>query len=162
MLKRFVEVLPRSFDPSSVSGLSNKARAAVNESFDAMSTWRQEAADSGEKVIKKMAVAAAALGWPEQIVDAARVQMQNIVEMQVKAMDQMMDAWEDQLKQPKQMTASHSTMSELNTLPNFGSAASWPGANETLQFWTQFAGQWQKSCADAIAFWTNASKPHQR
>jgi hypothetical protein len=32
-------------------------------------------------------------------------------------MDQMMDAWEEQLKQPKQMTASHSTVSELNTLP---------------------------------------------
>jgi hypothetical protein len=44
-----------------------------------------------------MAAAAAALGWPEQTVDAARVRMQSIVEVQIQTMDQMMDAWEAQL-----------------------------------------------------------------
>ena len=84
-------VASRSFNPTSVPGLSNKAREAVNAAFDAMSTWRNETAHTSEKnskqVIDKMAAAAAALGWPEQIVDMARTQMQSITEMQTKTID---------------------------------------------------------------------------
>ena len=36
--------------------------------------------------------------------------MQVIAEMQVKTMDHMMDAWEEQLKLPNPMTASPSAM----------------------------------------------------
>src|SRR5262247_1002445 len=92
------EVMPRSFNLTSIPGLSNKAREAVNAAIDAMSTWRIEAAENSEEnskeVIDKMAAAAAALGWPEQIVDMARTQMQSITEMQTKTIDHMMDAWE--------------------------------------------------------------------
>jgi hypothetical protein len=149
MPSKFIEVTPRSFNPMSVPGLSNKAREALNAAFDAMSTWRNEVADSSEKnsmqVIEKMAAAAAALGWPEQIVDAARAQMKSIAEMQVNTMDHMMDAWEEQLKLPNPMTASPSAMlSKLKTLPGIGSGAGWPGANvfpmtatNPLEFWTQ-------------------------
>jgi hypothetical protein len=172
MESKFVEVTPRSFNPMAVPGLSNKARDAVNAAFDAMSTWRNEVADSSDKnskqVIEKMAAAAAALGWPEQIVDAARAQMRGIAEMQIKTMDQMMDAWEEQLKLPNPMTASPSAMlAKLKAFPGGGSAANWPGANafpmtamNPLQFWTQFAEQWQKSWAEAMTFWTKAGKPH--
>jgi len=45
-----------------------------------------------------MAAAAQVLGWPEQIVDASRAQMQSITKMQIQTMDQMMDAWEEQIK----------------------------------------------------------------
>ena len=48
----------------------------------------------------KMAAAALALGWPEQIVDAARSQLQSIADMQIKTMDQLMDAWEQQIELP--------------------------------------------------------------
>jgi hypothetical protein len=41
-----------------------------------------------------MAAAARALGWPEQIVDVTRAQLQSITKMQIQLMDQMMDAWE--------------------------------------------------------------------
>src|SRR5215467_1712784 len=103
MPSRSVETT-RDFDPMSIPGLSYKAREAVNAAFDAMSNWRIEIADSSEKnvkrVIEKMAAAAAELGWPEQIVDAARTQMQSISAMQIKTMDHMMDAWEEQLKLP--------------------------------------------------------------
>jgi hypothetical protein len=94
MQSKFVEVTPRSFNPMSVPGLSNEAREAVNAALKAMST------------IEKTAAAAAMLGWPEQIVDAVRAQMQTITEMQIKTMDHMMDAWEEQLKSPNLMTAS--------------------------------------------------------
>ena len=91
MQSKFAGVTPRSFNPTSVPGLSNEARDAVDAALKAMSTWRNETADTGEKnskqVIEKMAAAATALGWPEQIVDAARAQMQTITEMQIKTME---------------------------------------------------------------------------
>jgi hypothetical protein len=29
-----------------------------------------------------------------------------------------------------------------------------------MEFWTQFAQQWQKSWSDAMAFWAKAGKSH--
>ena len=163
MPDKLVEVTPRSFNPMSIPGLSTRARDAVNAAFDAMSSWRNETADSSEKhskqVIEKMAAAAAALGWPEQIVDAARMQMQSITEMQIKTIDHMMDAWEEQLKLPNPMTASPSAMlSKLQSLPTFGATGSWPG--DPMQLWMQFAQQWQKSWTDAMSYWEKAGKLH--
>ena len=133
-----------------------------------MSTWRNEVAETSEKnskkVIDKMAVAAAALGWPEQIVEAARVQMQSIAEIQIKTMDYMMDAWEEQLKSSDPTTVTPSAMlSKLQSLPNFGATTSWPGTNafqtaaNPFGVWMQFAEQWQKAYADAMTFWTKAA-----
>jgi hypothetical protein len=45
----------------------------------------------GEQVIEKMAAAAQALGWPEQIVDVTRAQLQSIAKMQIQTMDYIMD-----------------------------------------------------------------------
>ena len=172
MQSKFVEVTPRSFNPVSVPGLSNDAREAVNAALKAMSTWRNETDNTSEKnskqVIDKMAAAAAALGWPEQVVDAARAQMQTITEMQIKTMDHMMDAWEEQLKLPNPMTASPSAMlSKLKSLPDFGRAGSWPSSDafqkaaiNPLQFWMQFGEQCQKSWGDTLAFWAKVGKPN--
>jgi hypothetical protein len=172
MPNQSAELTPRSFNPMSIPGLSNKAREAVNAAFDAMSTWRNEAADTSEKnskqVIEKLAAAAAALGWPEQIVDAARTQIESVTELQIKTMDRMMDAWEEQLKLPNPMTASPSAMlSRLKSLPSFGAAGAWPGADalqrvamNPMEFWMQCAQQWQKSWTSTMTFWANAGKPH--
>src|SRR5262245_33200939 len=113
-------------------GLADEARKAVNAAFDAMSTWRIEAAKSSEKnseqVIEKLAAAARALGWLEQIVDTTRTQMQSVTKMQIQTMDHMMDAWEEQIKSP--MTSSPSAMlSKLKSLPGVSPAGSWPSAN---------------------------------
>jgi hypothetical protein len=160
----------RNFNPMSAPGLSDEARKAVNAAFDAMSTWRIETANNNEKnseqVIEKLAAAARAPGWPEQIVDATRTQMQSITKMQIQMMDQMMDAWEEQIKSP--MTGSPSAMlSKLKSLPSVSPAGSWPNAGalqmaaaNPLQFWMQFAEQWQKACTDAMAFWARAGKPY--
>ena len=63
-------------------GFQTKRAMPVNAAFDAMSTWRTETVDNSEKnleeVIEKMAAAARALGWPEQIVDATRSQIQSV------------------------------------------------------------------------------------
>jgi hypothetical protein len=127
MQNMFAEVTPRNFNPMAAAGLSDDARKAVNAAFDAMSAWRIETAKNSEKnieqVIEKMAAAARALGWPEEIVEATRAQMQSITKMQIQVMDHVMDAWEEQLKAPSSVTPS--AMSEpLSPLPRnarFGS-----------------------------------------
>ena len=144
----------RNFNPMSVPGISEEARNAVNAAFDAMSAWRTETAHSSEKnsekVIDKMAAAARALGWPEQIIDATRTQLQSITKLQIQTMDRMMDAWEEQLKSP--MGASPSGMlSKLQSMPSMTAIGTWPNgqamqpaATNPLQVWMQMAQQWQK------------------
>ena len=165
MPNKFEKMTARNFNRMSAPGLSDEARNAVNAAFDAMSTWRTETANNSEKsieqVIEKMAAAARALGWPEQIVDATRAQMQSVTKMQIQTMDHMMDAWEEQIKSPN---PSSTVLSKLKSLPSFGSAGSWPNTGDVqmaamnpLQFYMQFAEQWQKACADAMAFWAKAA-----
>ena len=158
----FLEVKPRGFNPISAAGLTNEARDGVNAVLKAMSAWRNEIADTNEKngkrVIEKMAAAAATLGWPEQVVDAARTQLQGIAELQTKTIDHMMDAWEEQVKLPNPMAASPSAMlSKLKSLPGFAAAGSWPNAEtfqkaamNPFQLWMQFAEQWQKAWTDTL------------
>ena len=166
MQNKFTEMNPRNFNPMSVPGLSSEARKAVTAVFDAMSNWRTETITNNEKgieqVMEKMTGAARALGWPEQIVDATRVQMQSISKIQIQTMDHMMDAWEEQIKSPNMPSAM---ISKLKSLPSFGAAGSWlnadalqKGAMNPFQFYVQFAEQWQKACAEAMTFWGKAGK----
>jgi hypothetical protein len=168
----FLEVQARDFNPTLIAGLSSEAREAVNAALTAMSTWRNELVDTSEKngkrVIEKMAAAATALGWPELVVDVARTQLQNVANVQIKTMDQIMDAWEEQIKLPNAVTASPSTMLvKLKSLPSFTATTSWPSAESfqqaamnPLQFWMQMAEQSQKACADMIGFWSRTAKPN--
>ena len=146
MQDKLAEVKPRSFNPMSIPGLSNKQREAVKDVFETMSDWRTETANDNERntkrVIKKLAVAAAALGWPEQIVDFVRAQMQSVAETQIRTIDQMMDVWEEQLKNP---STPFAMLAKVSTSPDLGSAAANP-----LQFWMQSAEQWQRLWADAL------------
>ena len=148
----------RKFDPMAVPGLSNEARDAVNAAFDAMSTWRTETVQSSEKnleqVIEKMAAAGRALGWPQQIVDATRSQMQTMTKMQIQMMDQLMDAWEEQIKSPN----PSAMLSKLTSLSSFSPAGSWPNPGDVSTMNPmQFVEQWQKMWSDAMAFWTKAA-----
>jgi hypothetical protein len=147
----------RNFNSMSVPGLSDEARQAVNA---VMSAWRIDTAKSNEKnseqVIEKMAAAARALGWPEQIVDATRAQLQSITKMQIQTMDQLMDAWEEQIKSPNPLTAPSAMLSKLKSLPGVP-AGTWPNADafagaamNPMQFWAQLAEQWQKAWGDAM------------
>ena len=151
----------RNFNPMSVPGLSDEARQAVNAAFDAMSAWRIDTAKSNEKnseqLIEKMAEAARALGWPEQIVDGTRGQLQSITKMQIQMMDDMMDVWEEQIKSPNPMTAPSAMLSKLKSLPGVP-AGTWSNADafagtamNPMQFWVQWAEQCQKAWADAVA-----------
>jgi len=166
MPHEFAEMPPRSFNPMLAPELSEEARKAVSAAFDAMSTWRIETLKNSEKnserVIEKMAAAARALGWPEQIVDATRTQLQNITKMQIQTMDHMMDAWEEQIKSPNPASAM---LSKLQSLPSFGQTGSWLGADalqkaasNPFQAYMHFAEQWQKAWTDGMALWTKAGR----
>jgi len=155
--------MDRNFNPMSVPGLSAGARKAVNEAFDAMSTWRTETVSNSEKsieqVIDKMAAAARALGWPEQIVDATRAHMQNVTKMQIQTMDHMMDTWEEQIKSPD----PSAMMSKLKALPGLSPAGSWANADafqaaalNPLRAYMQFVEQWQKAWTNPSALWPKA------
>ena len=86
--------------------------------------------------------------------------------MQIKTMDHIMDAWEEQLKLPSPMTASPSALlSKLKTSP--GSTGIWPGTDAAqkeemnpLLLWMQWAEQWQKSWADTMTYWGKIGKLH--
>jgi hypothetical protein len=143
----------------SAPNLSHEARRAVSAAFDAMSVWRTEALANSEKsfeqVMEKMGEAARALGWPEQVVDAARSQIQSITKMQIQTVDQIMDAWEEQVKSPN---PSQPILSKLKSFPSLGAVDAWSSASQMasmnpLQIYMQFAEQWQKACADALAHW---------
>jgi hypothetical protein len=158
MSSKLAEVTPRNFSPKLAPGLSDEARKAVKAAFDAMSTWRTETVDNFEIVIDKMAEAARALGWPQQIVDATRAQMQDVINMQIKTMDQMMDVWEEQIKSP---SSSSAILSKLQSIS--GPAGSWPiaqmAAFNPFGVYMQIAQQWQKTWADTMGVWANANKP---
>jgi hypothetical protein len=158
MAKQPTDKSTQKFDVMTVPGLSAEARDAVNAAFDAMSTWRTETVNTSEKnleqVIEKMAAAARALGWPEQIIDATSSQMQTVIKTQIQTMDQMMDAWEEQIKSPN----PSAMLSKLKSLPGFGPAESWPNLGDVSTMNPmQFVEQWQKVWSEAMAFWTKAA-----
>lgn len=158
-MQRKSAVNPRNFNPMSIPGLSNKAQDAVKDAFEAMTDWRNEAVEDSERntkrVIKKMAAAAAALGWPEQIVESARVQMQRVVEIQISTIDSMMDAWEAQLNPS---TPSSSAMLPKTTATPDSSAVANP-----VQFWMQSVEQWQRLWTDSMGdFWNQAGQVTRR
>lgn len=147
------------FDPA--SGLSDEAREAVNAAFEAMAAWRAETVKNSEqcleKVMVRMAEAARALGWPDQVVEATCGQIQALSKMQIQMIDKLMDAWAEQIK-----TASPPSvmLSKLRSFSNVDSAGVWPGvdpaqiaAMNPLLVSLQIMEQWQKTWADAAASW---------
>ena len=165
MPNKFAETTQRNFDRLSTPNLSDDARKAVGAAFEAMSTSRKEIVNekNSEPGIEKMAEAARELGWPQQIVDATRMQLEAMTKMQIQTMDHMMDTWEEQIKSPN---SSSTMLSKLTSLPNFGPLGSWPNTSDPqmvalngFQLYMQVAQLWQKVWADTIASWakTNTS-----
>jgi hypothetical protein len=82
--------------------LSSGAREEVAGAFDALSRWRYEIAWANERCLKKavdqMAAAQRAIGWPEHAIAAAREPLLKTADVQTHMIDQIMDAWERQVK----------------------------------------------------------------
>jgi len=153
--------------------LGEDTKKAVIQAFDAMSNWRAELADLGEKnsnaVFDKMAEAAKSLGWPTDFVELSRRQMQSASKLQLQAVDQVMDVWEKQVK----ALGTTGQFPNFPNVPGFGSGipqfpgagAGFPGmpdfgagATNPIQFWMQAAEMWQKGWQQALATWTDAQQ----
>lgn len=162
---------------------SEEARKSMNAAIDAFSNWRDEIATHSEKnskaVFDQMASAAKAVGWPSEFVEMTRTQMQNASKMQLQFMDQVMDIWENQMKNPadafkpeawqdayKKLTANMPGMPNFPAaggmnmpgMPNFPGMPNLPGMSggmgaNPFQFWMQAAEMWQKSWEQGMKAW---------
>lgn len=163
--------------------VSEEARKTMNAAIDAFSNWRDEVAQNSEKtsnaVFDQMSKAAKAFGWPSEFVDMTRQQMQNTSKMQVQFMDQVMDIWEQQVKNPGQpfkmpdvwsnamknvpgMSGSNPMFPGMN-FPGMPGMSGFPGmpqmpgmAGNPFQVWMQAAEMWQKSWEQGMKAWMDA------
>lgn len=148
--------------------LGEDTKKAVIQAFDAMSNWRAELAELGEKnsnaVFDKMAEAAKSLGWPTDFVELSRKQMLSASKLQLQAVDQVMDVWEKQVKAlggPGQFPNFSNVSGFGAGMPQFpGAGANFPGmpdfasgATNPIQFWMQAAEMWQKGWQQAMSSW---------
>jgi hypothetical protein len=149
--------------------LGDDTRKSVAQAFDAMSDWRKELAEMGEKnsnaVFDKMADAAKALGWPTDFVELSRKQMMSASKLQLQAIDQVMHVWEKQLTS----LGSMPEMPKFPGMPNFpgmtgspmgGGFQGFPDLASSpmapLQMWMQAAEMWQKTWQQAMSSWVDA------
>ena len=169
MRNSFLEVEDRNFSRISEPGLPKEAREALNAVLKVMSNWRDELVESNEKngkrLIEKIASAAEELGWPQEFVESTRSQLRTIAEIQINMMDQLTDAWDEQLKLPNPKTPSPSrmmsTLKQSGLPPTSGSQSAeqlQSMALSPVQFWMQLAEHWQKSCEQVMTSWGNSRK----
>lgn len=154
----------------SAPGFDADTRKAFNAVFDAMSSWRDDLSALTEKnseaVFDKMSSAAKKVGWPENLVDATHQQMQQASKIQLHMLDQIMEAWQQQVKGPGAMVNPADFMKNMPQWPGMpaGSNPFMPGgsfpnfggmqAGNPMQFWMQAADMWQKSWTSAMDMWT--------
>lgn len=164
---------PNKF-PEIAASMSEDTKKAMAAAFDAMSNWRSEIASASEKygnaVFDKMGAAAKQMGWPTEMIDMTRDQMQQASKMQLQMMDQVMDAWEQQLKSPNtafKMPAFPGMPTGFPGMPGMGSFPGMPGMGSIpgmdmsklpppMQFWMQAADMWQKSWQQGLNQWMEA------
>ena len=135
--------------------LGGEARKAFAAVADALAEWREEFGESAERhsaaVAEKMAVAARAVGWPEEVIETSRTHLMQMSKIQLRMLDQLVDAWQHQLKSP--MAAEF-----LSTLRAAGARLEGPpgfaGLTNPVELWMEAALAWQRNVASAVALWT--------
>lgn len=144
--------------------LTEDSRKAVTQAFEAMSDWRSQMSDLGEKnstaVFDKMAEAAKSLGWPTEFVEISRRQVASATQMQTQIVDQVMNVWEQQLTNPGQPLTmpkfSAGAGNPFGSIPGFGDLSSTPMM--PVQLWMQAAEMWQKAWQDSMSNWSDMQK----
>lgn len=157
--------------------MSDEARKSVTQAFDAMSSWRDQMSEMGEKnseaVFDKMAEAAKALGWPTEFVEMSRKQVQTASKMQTQMIGQVMETWQQQMTNPGsaiKMPSFNGPGFQMPTFPGFPAFPSastggspFPGFGDMsamggnpMQMWMQAAEMWQKNWQQALGSWVEA------
>src|SRR5262245_23768933 len=82
--------------------LTGEARQAVMDAFNTVSQWRDEISLANDryltKVLDQVAAAQKAQGWPNSVTAATREHLLRASKVQTHMIDQLMGAWEQQLK----------------------------------------------------------------
>ena len=150
-------------DIRELTSLSSAARQSVTGAFDALEQWRDEIFSANErhltKVLDQVAAAQRAMGWPDQYTTAAREHLMKASKMQTHMIDQVMDAWERQLKSPNVPSGLPEAF-KFQTSPFFGSAFTDPMSEmmrlqemtlAPFKLWIQAAELWQRNWADVMS-----------
>src|SRR5262245_51360296 len=138
-----------------LTSLSNEARQAVTGAFDALSHWRDEIFSANDrcltKVLDQMAAAHRAMGWPDHVTSAAKDSLLRASKAQTQMIDQVMDAWEQQLKSSNVPWAMPEGLKFQ--MPAFSESAFTAPMSEMMRFgemtlvpfrlWFQAAEAWQ-------------------
>jgi hypothetical protein len=137
--------------------LSGDARQAVTTAFEALEQWRDEIFSVNERHLTKVLDQVTSLqrttGWPDQFAATAREHLTKASKTQTYMIDQVMDAWEHQLKSANVPSGLPESF-KFQTPSLFGSAFMDP-ASEMMRFqeltlapfklWIQTAEMWQRS-----------------
>ena len=140
-------------DLRTLESLSNEARQALTTAFDAMSDWKDETSAANDrclpKLLDQMTAIQRSMGWPAHWNAAAREHLLKASKMQTQIIDQIMDAWEQQLKSPGRLQGAA-------MLPMPGLSAS--GSNDPMSEIIRF---WQTMCPP-FKLWMQAAEHWQR
>lgn len=151
-----------AFDIRKLTSLSSDARRAATSAFEALEQWRDEIFAVNErhltKVLDLAAASQRAMGWPEQITAGTREQLTQASKLQTDMINQVMDAWERQLKSANASTGFGEPF-KLDAWPAFGSPLMAPTSDiarlqemamAPMKFWIQAAEAWQHNWIDAM------------
>lgn len=146
-----------------LTALSKDERQAVAGAFKALAEWRNEILAANERYLEKavsqMAAAQQAIGWPDHATAAAKESLLKASKVQAHMIDQLMDAWERQLKSSRNPTGAPDAFKvqipgpagRALTDPVAGMVRLGTMALVPYKLWIQAATAWQRNWADAMS-----------
>ncbi len=142
-------------DIRNLTSLSNEARQAAISAFDALGQWRGEISSANDRYLTKaldqMAVAQRAMGWPDHVTAGAREHLLKASKMQAQTIDQVMNAWEQQLKSSNASSGvpeglRFQSPDPVSEMMRFGEMTFAP-----FKLWMQAAEMWQHNWAAVMS-----------
>lgn len=169
-----------SSSKSRTQAMPDDARKAAKAAFKALSQWRDDMANANERysktVLDQMAQAGRAMGWPSSVIEATREQIQSSSQMQLQMMDNVMEAWSEQIDSPTAaIPTPNDFMEQLQKMqasmmnPGASAFSGMPGFNglggmsmAPFQMWMQAAEMWQRNMVSAMSMWTGGQFDQSR
>jgi hypothetical protein len=154
-------------DIRKLTSLSSEARRAVTNAFEAMERWRDEIFSANDRcltnVLDQVAAAHRAMGWPEHVTAAAREHFLKASKVETHMIDQVMDAWEQQLKAQGGPEGLKFRMPVLSGSPFPDPVSEMVRLGQMtlvpFKLWIEVAEAWQRNWAAAMSGSTELRPP---
>ena len=144
--------MANSSDFINIAGMTKEMRDRIVVAFEALSNWRDEIETANErclgKVLDQTSAVARSMGWPDEAVKTTREYLRHTAKVQTQLIDQLMEAWKQQLKSPiapmaippglTGQTSAPSASTIAGAMPDFDAFAPW-------KIWLQAAEMWQRT-----------------